>query len=72
MDVSSFADATGAPIKLWIAPGKLDPNCKIVSEKDTFGSSAGLKFPMFLDGARFRFIALDNNNHGVMSVSDNL
>ena len=68
-------DLTRQPVQLWIKPGKIDPVGSIVTAKDTFGGSAGNKYPVFLDGPRFRFIPTDvvsPHNPVVQSVDQNL
>ena len=59
-------DKNGEAVKIWIKPGKLDPNGKIVSAKDTFGGSAGNSYAVFMDGEHFRFIDIDTVSLGTI------
>ena len=59
-----IADSNGERIQMILKPGKINPLGKIVSAKDTFGGSAGNTYPVFMDGARFRFLALDSTSLG--------
>ncbi len=59
-------DKNGDVVRLWIKPGKLDPNGKIVSAKDTFGGSAGNSYAVFMDGEHFRFIDMDTVSMGTV------